>query len=463
MSHHAIWISTALLWVTSASATPPVAPPNLLLITIDTLRRDHCSVYGYVHDTTPYLRGIAEQGARFDLAYAPAPSTAPTHASILTGLYPPTHRLIQNGLDLGESNQTLAEILAAQQYQTAAVVSSFVLHSQFGFDQGFAHYEDDFEASESTARLEAWEGHAVAAGFDRPADAATRRAIRWLWEERDPKRPFFLFVHYFDPHAPYRAPRPYDRRFPAPGPDPGAGPPGSLAFGESVRNYDGEIAFTDREIGRLLESLERLGLADHTLLVVTADHGEGLMDHGHMGHGLSLHEELVRVPLLLRWPGQILPGRRYAEPVELVDIVPTVVDLIGATRVANRFQGRSLAALLRGQRSPEPNRPVYWVRRPFTKDFVEGIRVKGSLSGVRQGKWKLVEATEPPRRELYDLETDPRERVNRLHDRPDVAARLGDVLAEWRRGQPAAGPTSGLSDSVRRALQALGYVESASK
>ena len=230
-----------------------------------------------------------------------------------------------------------------------------------------------------------------------------------------------------------------------------------------MARYEAGVRELDLHLQGLREGLEQRGLWQEAYVVVTSDHGEALLEHGLWDHGFSVAHAELHVPLLLRWPGQILPGRRYAEPVELVDIVPTVVDLIGATRVANRFQGRSLAALLRGQRSPEPNRPVYLVRRPFTKDFVEGIRVKGSLSGVRQGKWKLVEATEPPRRELYDLETDPRERVNRLHDRPDVAARLGDVLAEWRRGQPAAGPASGLSDSVRRALQALGYVESASK
>ncbi|MEE8476152.1 MAG: sulfatase [Myxococcota bacterium] len=480
MNRRGIWIGAALVWVTSGApsawATPPEAAPNLLLISIDTLRRDHCSVYAYDHDTTPHLRKIAERGARFDLAYAPAPSTAPTHASILTGLYPPSHGLIRNGVELSASNRTLAEILAAAGYQTAAVVSSFVLDAQFGFDQGFAHYDDDFAASESAVQFDTWEGHAVpSTGFDRPANAATRQAMRWLWEKRDPQRPFFLFVHYFDPHAPYRAPPPYDRRFPSPGPEPGAGPPGSFEFGEAVRNYDGEIAFTDHEIGRLLEALEHLGLADDTLLVVTADHGEGLMDHGHMAHGLSLHEELVRVPLLLRWPGKILPGRSYTEPVELVDIAPTVVELLDlptGTPAANqlqasglqasRFQGRSLAAWLRGKGSPEakpPVRPVFLFRRHFAADFVEGIRVKGALSGIRLGKWKLIEATDPPRRELYDLESDPRERVNRLHDQPEVAARLADALATHRRGQPSTGTAPTLPDRVRRALRALGYTE----
>ncbi|MDH3211966.1 MAG: sulfatase-like hydrolase/transferase [Myxococcales bacterium] len=432
--------------------------PNVLLITIDTLRRDHCSVYGYAHDTTPHLRRVAEGGLRFDLAYAPTPTTGPTHASILTGLYPPAHRVVKNGVALAARNETLAEILAAQGYQTSGIVSSFVLHARFGFGQGFSVYQDDFEAATASASVSTWEGQDVEKGFDRRADATTRRAIRWLWEDRDRERPFFLFVHYFDPHSPYEAPGAFAQRFPPPDPGAGEGIQASLAFRQAVRNYDGEIAFTDQEIGRLLDAIERQGLSEKTLVVITADHGEGLMDHGAMLHGLDLYEENVRVPLLLRWPDRIPAGRVLAQPVELVDLAPTILDLIGV-KSSRAFQGRSLAASLRGDEPLDPDRPIYLHRRRFDAEYADGIYVKGRQFGIRWGRWKTIDAPDQGRTALYDLESDPQERTDRSRSDADQAARLAEKLMEWRRSGTSDPAFRGLSESDREALEALGYSE----
>jgi arylsulfatase A-like enzyme len=461
MKFRSLWL-TALAWSLGSGCAP--APengdrPNLLLITIDTLRSDHCSVYGYDHDTTPNLRRLAEEGARFDLAYAPTSTTGPTHASILTGLYPPTHGVVKNGLELAERHETLAEILAARGYQTAAVVSSYILDSLFGYAQGFATYQDDFDPATSTMEFEAREGQEISQGYDSRADATTRRAMRWLWEDRDRNHPFLLFVHYFDPHEPYGAPGAFARRFPPPPADPAGRPRASQETREEIRQYDGEIAFTDQEIGRLLETLEREGLAENTLVVITADHGEGLMDHDIMGHGVYIYEELVRVPLLLRWPGRIPPGRSFAEPVEQVDLAPTLLDLIGAPFDSQRFQGRSLAASLLGDAPLDPDRPVYLQRRHYTEEFERGIRVKGEQYAIRWGRWKYIDASDQGRTELYDLETDPGEQVDRSRDEPHHAARLAERLAAWRQRQTGERPVRAISTRDREALEALGYVE----
>ena len=293
----------------SGVACAPERPGNLLLVSLDTTRRDHCSVYGYGRETTPTLDRLGREGAVFDQAYAPTASTGPTHASLFTSLYPLTHRVNRNGLALGMGFTTLAERLRARGYQTSAVVSSFVLAAKFGFAQGFDAYDDAFVAAESSLQVSLWEGHLPPdEAFDRRASATSERAVAWLRGVRDPERPFFLFVHYFDAHDPYQPPPEFTLQL--------EGEPPENELGRAILQYDREIAFVDQQLGRLLAALAEAGLEDETLLVVTADHGEGLMDHGHMRHGLQIYEEAVRVPLLVRWPGTIPANRRLAEPVE---------------------------------------------------------------------------------------------------------------------------------------------------
>ncbi|HYH44672.1 MAG TPA: sulfatase, partial [Thermoanaerobaculia bacterium] len=239
---------------------------SLLLVTLDTVRADRLGGYGYAAAETPTLDRLAREGVRFAAASTNAPLTLPAHASLLTGLLPPRHGLRNNGAGRLPEVPTLAAVLAAAGYRTAAFVSSFVLDRRFGLDRGFAVYDDDVERDA---------GGGVALDAERRGDRTVERALAWLSaktpETLDRERPFFLWVHLYDAHAPYAPPAPYDSR-------------------HRGRPYDGEIAFADAQVGRLVAELERRGLAGRTLVAVTADHGEALGEHGELTHGLLLYE-----------------------------------------------------------------------------------------------------------------------------------------------------------------------------
>src|SRR6185436_6011947 len=353
-------LALAALAILAGGCRHPEEAPNLVLVTIDTLRADHTTPYGYGRDTTPVLARLAREGVAVDLAYAPMATTGPSHAALLTSRYPVSLGYLRNGQRLDEAQTTLAERLRAAGYRTSAAVSSFVLDRRLGFAQGFGTYDCRCDRARATATIERWEGLTVPAGFDRRADETTDVALAWL-ARRGRDRPFFLWVHYFDPHHPYSPPAPYDRRF--------APPPAATGLPRrAVALYDGEIAFTDHQLGRLLDAIDAEGLAARTLVVVTADHGEGLMQHGHMGHGLHLYEEAVRVPLVFRWPGSLPAGALVPGPVEHVDLVPTVLDLLGLPRGGGEIEGQSLAAALRGQAGTagrDSRRTVFLQRRLY--------------------------------------------------------------------------------------------------
>ena len=393
----------------------------------------------------------AGEGVRFDSAYAPSATTAPTHASIWTATYPVAHSVVKNGMTLDETHRTLAEIARDNGYRTAAFVSSYVLDARFGFAQGFDTYDDDFEAGESTVELERWADEPFEAAFDRRADRTTDAALDWLADAATPgAAPFFLFVHYFDPHSPYVPPPEFAARFK--GAEDGAS---ETELEEEIRRYDGEIAFADAALGRLLEGLAAAGLDRQTVVVVTADHGEGLGQHGLLLHGLNVYEEAVRVPLLLRWPGVLAPGARIAAPVGLVDLAPTLLDLLGVANGSAGFAGESVARALRGEAELGPERPILLVRRHYEPGIIDGVRVNGVQLAVRQGRWKYIEGAAFRVRELYDLERDPGERVNRFREEPGVARRLAALLAPLRRSKRV----PRLDEDTRRGLEALGYVE----
>lgn len=443
------------LWLSGCRKRRRLKNPNILLISIDTLRRNHCSVYGYERDTTPNLRELAEHGVRFDLAYAPSASTAPSHATMFTSLYPPEHRVLAQGHKLSQEDYTLAEHLSAVGYQTAAVVASFVMDVKFGFAQGFSFYDDDFKLSTSSINRKYWKDQPDV--IDQRADETTRKAIDWLKKQRDPGRPFFLFVHYFDPHAPYVPPEPFLSQFAPQGSQP-------TELEKIIGRYDGEIAFTDHEIGRLFETLKLMNLEDDTLIVVTADHGEGLGQHSHLGHSINIYEEAVRVPLLFRWPNRIAQGRVFRTPVELVDLTPTILDLIGIETDGFSFQGRSLAAALRDKSPLDVNRPVYLYR-----EYYEGRQMKlltgkkilleGEKFGIRMGKWKFIEGKEENTKELFDLETDPQEQVSLNTIFPRKAAELASQMAEWKKVHIRDESVKGeISEEDLKRLKALGYI-----
>ena len=429
--------------------------PNVLLVTVDTLRADHVGAYGYEPPTTPNIDRLAAEGALFETTYAPMGTTTPSHATLFTSRHPLAHGVVRNGLALLEGEHTLAEALRQRGYRTAAFVSSFPVSRRFGLDQGFDHYDDDFEASRETFRVREWEGHDVGGRFDRRGSDTTNRALAWL-EALAPGAPVFLWLHLFDPHGPYVAPRAFQAFFPLDEGD---------QFRKRRARYDAEIRYADAELGRLLAAFEALAPGSPPLVMVTSDHGEGLSDHGWPDHNRTLYEEELRVPWVLHWPGRVPAGARPAQPAHLVDVAPTLLGLLGI-EPAEAFEGRDWSGLLeeaeegdeRG--SPEPKRPL-WLQRPYYADGHPRAGDRGWGFGLRAGDWKLIETDGQPD-ELYHLERDPRERRNLAAARADRVQALSQRIRTWRREQAAKAEARAgeMSEEVREGLEALGYGES---
>jgi arylsulfatase A-like enzyme/Tfp pilus assembly protein PilF len=389
---------------------------NVLLISIDTLRADRLGCYGYARPTTPAIDALAAEGVVFRHAVSPVPLTLPAHASMLTGANPPRHGVRGNAAyRLGPDNVTLAEILADNGLATGAVISAFVVDSRFGLDQGFEDYDDVFDEPVTTNVI-----------VERNAGETTRHALRWIEENRQER--FFLFLHYFDPHLLHDPPEPYASQF----------------FDDL---YDGEIAYVDEGVGEVLDALKRLDLFERTLVVVTADHGEMLGEHGELSHGWFVYESAIRVPLIFRAPG-IGPGTRD-DPVGLIDIVPTICALLGLP-CPDGVDGVNLAPLLRGE-GGLAGRELYCESLEPTK---YGCNPLLALVGERR---KYIETTRP---EMYDLDDDPQESRNLLELEPERGAapreRLAALLAEQGRGRSDASVP--LDEESRRRIEALGYV-----
>jgi arylsulfatase A-like enzyme len=399
-------------------ARPAAAVEHVVLVSMDTTRRDRLGAYA-PGAATPRLDGLAREGAVFEQAFAPTPITLPTHASLLTGTYPLRHGLADNALfALEPQAQTLAESLKAAGFATGAFVSAFVLDGQFGLAQGFDEYDDRFQT-----------GFGGTLGVEeRSAAATTDAALAWL--DRRPPGRLFLFVHYFDPHRPWRAPEPFASNHADP--------------------YTAEIAYLDHEIGRLVDGLAARGLLESAAVVVTADHGEGLGEHGEETHGAFLYQSTVAVPLVVRAPG-VEPGRRIAGNVSLVDVAPTLLELAGLAPLAS-VQGVSLAPALRGT-GRVPERPLHLETRLGANSFGWA-----PLEGLVVGDDKYVEA---PRPELYDLVRDPGELDDRRPREPELVARRARELAELRAQLAADGQRwwrpHVSSDDERGLLEALGY------
>lgn len=435
------------LWLTLR----PARPPNILLVTIDTLRADHCSAYGYARPTTPQLDRLAREGVLFEAAYAPMATTGPSHASMFTGLPPRSLGLLKNGQLLRPELHTLAESFGAQGHDTAAFVSSYVLNHSFGFNQGFLTYDDDFAEGQPSGRTAVWEGRQVPEEFDRRADQTRARAVRWLGDRGHlgpGQPPFFLWVHLFDPHSPYDPPGEHRLFSPVAG-------DGELEATKAA--YDGEVHFADAELGRLVEALREAGRLEDTLLIVVGDHGEGLMDHGHMAHGLHLYEEAVRVPLVIRWPQRLRP-RRVREPISLVDLASSLLALVGQPKALGLAGDASLAPLLKGA-AGDLEKPVFLERRHYETGVVHGFSVKGVKLGVRKGRFKYLEAPEEGTSELYDLAADPGERSNLQRQQRQRADELAALLQVWIAKTPRAPAQPMLSEEAAERLRSLGYVK----
>jgi len=396
---------------------------NLLLVTFDTTRFDHLGCYGNPKADTANLDRLAGEGVLFERCISTAPLTLPSHSSILTGLYPFHHGARNNGTHtLAADVPTLAETLSQAGFATGAVVSSLVLDSRYGLDRGFDQYDDDLS-------------HAKKAPLfmfrETTAEETSRRAVRWL-QDRGGER-FFLWVHFFDPHANYEPPEPFRTRF-------------------KDSPYDGEIAYADAGLGNVLESLRRKGELDRTLIVFTADHGESLGEHGETTHSLFLYDATTHVPLLFRHPA-LAKNKRVAEVVSSTDIVPTVLDLLGVEGPGD-YDGVSLAgALLDPGAGAPPGRKVY--SEAMNSWFNHGW---SDLRGIRTKEYRYVRA---PREEFYDLFRDGRETDNLFNPKDPDVRELKNYLA----GLLAGGERDSRGDDIRSmdpktrdALAELGYV-----
>ena len=405
----------ALLILALATGCGHRKPPNVVLISIDSLRADHLGPYGYARDTSPHLDALAKRSVVFDHAFSTTTWTLPSHASLFTGLYPNAHGVTRRNLRIPEAVPLLPELLAAHGYRSAAVVSTMFLHRRYGFDQGWVDYRDDIVGPNLAM-------HSLVS-----SPLVHERALQLLDELG--AGPFLLFVHYFDVHYDYIPPPPWDTRF-----DPeykgtidGRNYATSTIFRRHLPArdlehvealYDGEIRWVDEWLGKLFAELERRGLADDALIVVLADHGDEFYDHGHLGHAKNLYDSTLRVPLIVHFPGGRHGGRHVAIPVSLVDVAPTILAAAGVDPPAD-WPGRDLARAFGDGGLP---------RVPVFAD----LRYTSIRRAVIDGDWKAIftfrrRRPEPAWRELYDLASDPLE----LHDR--TAADPDRVDSMWRR------------------------------
>jgi choline-sulfatase len=394
------------------------APPNLLVVTIDTLRADRVSAYGFAAGTTPALDAVAREGILFEDAVVHAPLTRPSHASLFTGRLPFEHGIRDNfSRPLDAKTPTLASILKQRGYATGGFIGAYPVSRDSGLQRGFDVFDDPFAAVSSVATRRD--------RSERRAGEVVDRALAWLATSRS--APFLAWVHLFDPHAPYEPPGPFAQRF-------------------AKDLYAGEVAYADSQVQRLLDWIERQGLRQSTLVVVLSDHGEGLGDHGENEHGFFIYDTTMRVPLVVRWPGRLPAGLRVRGQFQGVDLLPTLLELLGVPPTPT--SGVSRAGILRpGGRLPD------------NEAYIESLYASlhfgcAPLRGLRAEGWKYIDA---PRAELYRVADDPRETRNRMDDRATVAAAMKARLLAHDRG-PAAPSLPEVDPSALERLAALGYV-----
>jgi len=425
---HLILLGLVLLVVVGAVwffCSPGVSPRKIrrvILISIDTCRADYLSCYGYPRKITPNIDVITQEGILFENTITPVPLTLPAHSSMLTGTDPPYHGVHDNhGYFLGGSNITLAEILKGHGFTTAAFVSTFVMDSQFGLDQGFDTYYDRFEQLDFDM-----------ISNERRGGQTTDLALEWLQQNKDEK--FFLFLHYYDPHTKYEPPEPFASKF-------------------SDNLYAGEIAFTDYCIGRFIQKLKALGLFDSALIIITGDHGEMLGEHGEDEHGYFIYQSAVRVPLIFK-----LPHRRESQSVKdivgLIDIVPTICSLLGIKPPAIS-DGQDLSQYF------TPQSPARKQRYLYTESLHPTKYNANSLLALVTNRFKFIQTTRP---ELYDLAADPNEEENLIDRQPQQARILRENLRQILQKTLAKRKSDSkvaLDEQTRKRLESLGYVGAA--
>jgi len=448
-------VVTVLLFLACGGKNPPPLVDGILLVTIDTCRSDRIGCYGNAEASTPFLDRTAAEGVLFTNCIAEIPTTLSSHTTILSSLYPRTHRVPRNGFRVPEDVRTIAQIFRERGFRTGAFVSAFSLHRTFGLDRGFSVYDDITDETPDGGQLE------------RRASTVTRYASEWLGAAGE--EPFFLWVHYFDPHWPYDPPPPYGsiRRVPE-----GAYRTTSLEDLKRIRSglaplrpsdrdaffaaYDGEIAFVDRWLERLLEAVPK-GRREGLLLVIAGDHGEGFGEHMYFfDHGEYLWASAVDVPLILHGPSIVREPRIEEAPVRLLDLAPTLLEAAGLP-IPSIFEGESLLPAARGPIAPrvvfsEASKP--WSIEPETE-----YQNKYKAKAVRDERWKYIVTPFRDRKELYDLWEDPSETRNVIGLDPKRAAEMERSLLEWIRERDPGFQTGDLTveAEIREKLRALGY------
>lgn len=399
---------------------------NVLLITLDTTRADHLSCYNPHGARTPHLDALAARGARFGHATAQVPLTLPSHACIMTGAYPTVHGLRDmGGFILDKSHLTMASLAQAAGFQTAAFVGSRAVARHFGLAQGFGTYDDDMGA-------ETEEGKLPGVFPERRAQVVTDHALDWLKQNAGQK--FFLWAHYYDPHQPYDPPEPYRRQY-------------------ATDLYDGEIAYMDEQVGRLLDGLAQLGLTSRTLVIAVGDHGESLGEHGELTHGVFLYDATLHVPLIMAGP-DIPPGKVIDDQVRSIDLHPTVMEFLHL-RPSPEAQGVSLWPLLQLGTRVRSNYSYGETLYPRT------YMGWSELRAMRTDEWKFILAPHP---ELYDLHRDPGEVHNLIAHQPAIAEQLQNQIwaVAGTQARTEKVSTVPVDEQTRQELASLGYVSGGS-
>src|SRR4051812_30222532 len=397
-----------------ARASAPVSGP-IVVISIDTLRADHLPAYGYSGVKTPAIDALAADGAIFERAYSHAPQTLPAHAAILSGQLPFETGVRDNvGFSVKNGERLLPQMLRERGFTTGGIVSAYVLRKETGISQGFDFFDGDMPPSSSELAI---------GQVQRDGGASERIAEHWLDTIGTARA--FLFLHLYEPHKPYAPPQ----RF------------------AGLAPYDGEIAYADEIIGRLVQYLKSHQLYDRSTIVLLSDHGEGLGDHGEREHGLFVYDEAIHVPLIIKQEGNAGAGRRLKDLVQHIDIVPTILDLVKAPRVGS-LRGRSLKPVLEGTATLPP-----------TTIYSEALYARyhfgwSELTALTDERYRYIKA---PREELYDLTRDPHERSNIAAERSQPRQGLRGALDRLAAGAAIQAPAE-VSADARERLQALGYV-----
>lgn len=469
------------------SAPPPGDVPSVLVLLIDTLRADHLSCYGYERRTSPNMDRVAAEGALFLNSYSQASWTKPATASLMTGVYPSTHQTTTMGSGLMDSFRILPEIYSDHGFRTAILTSNNLVSPLFGFDQGvdFFHYgkaqmvrelmlgniirtllrsnqERKQKVEDYFWRVEAFLRFSERVDYDPSAEALNARFLEWL--EEDLHRPFFAYIHYIEPHYPYTPPAPFDTLFAPIEPGAYVQPTHNYGFQPFDRmdsvdpalleavlgEYDGEIAYLDDRFGRFFSELEKLGVLDNTILVITSDHGEEFFEHSMWGHGHSLFDEVVRVPLIIRYPQRIPAGTEITGLASLVDILPTLMDLSGIEE-SGEFAGRSLMPLVDGGDT---------LSLESYGEVMKGGRKAWFLT---DGRYKIVRYQKGvlERTMLFHLTDDGVEQVDLIDSIPAVAdslrLRMEDIYRESS-SKAVEGKEQRIDKATEDQLRALGYI-----